>query len=297
MMELLAASLERTGDPRIGLLAGEALEPGDLDVLEYAARSCPTQRDAIQCANRYMVLMHGGQNGVLREDGDLAVWELQNTDDVARPAASNDFALTAAVTFARRYTGVRSPLHSVHFQHALATDATAYERIFDGAPVYLGMPHNALIFPREQLDLPMLQANPGFKTAFEEHAASLLAKLKQSSGVSGRVRDLLSEHLHTGDVSMQDVARKLAMSVPTLRRRLASEGTTHSELLDSLRRELAAMYLGDPTLSISDVAFLLGFARVPAFYRAFGRWFEGQTPTEFRATRRRSQPPHHGALG
>jgi AraC-like DNA-binding protein len=73
------------------------------------------------------------------------------------------------------------------------------------------------------------------------------------------------------------------MSVATLRRRLGDEGTTHSELLDEVRRELAAKYLGDMSLAISEVAFLLGFSHVTAFYKAFRRWSNGVTPAEFRA--------------
>jgi AraC-like DNA-binding protein len=281
MMELLATSVSRNG-PLIGLQAGEAMEPGDMDVLEYAARSCANHGEAIHCANRYMVLLHGGQEATLQEQGESAIWKLRPTDDVPRPAASNDFALTAACSFARRYTGVRAPLQEVHFAHDVATDVDEYARIFDGALIRLGMPHNALVFSREQLALPMLQANPGFKAAFEAHASTLLDRLKRSEGVSGRVRALFIEQLRSGDVSMEEVARRLAMSVATLRRRLSSEGTTHSELLESVRRELAEMYLADLSIAISEVAFLLGFSRVAGFYRAWGRWYT-ETPAEYRA--------------
>jgi AraC-like DNA-binding protein len=287
LMEMLEGTLARTGNPRLGLLAGEAIEPGDMDVLEYAARSCATLREAIQCANRYMVLMHGGQQASLREEGDYAVWELRNIDDVVRPPASNDFALTAACTFARRYTGVRSPLHQVHFQHDAPSDRAAYARVFDGAATLFGMPCNALVFAREQLELPMLQANAGFKAAFELHAEALLERLKRSEGVSGRARELIIELLRSGEVSMEQIARRMAMSVATLRRRLAQEGTSHSELLDAVRRELAEMYLADMTISISEVTFLLGFSRVAGFYRAFGRWYKDETPAEYRERARR----------
>jgi AraC-like DNA-binding protein len=72
------------------------------------------------------------------------------------------------------------------------------------------------------------------------------------------------------------------MSASTLRRRLADEGVTHTELLDDVRRELGEKYLADPRLAISEVAFLLGFSHVTAFYNAFRRW-QGLTPAEYRA--------------
>lgn len=71
------------------------------------------------------------------------------------------------------------------------------------------------------------------------------------------------------------------MSVRTLNRTLAAEGTTYRALLDQLRHELATRHLADDRISIAEVAFLLGFS----FYRAFKRW-TGRTPVEFRQDRR-----------
>ena len=40
----------------------------------------------------------------------------------------------------------------------------------------------------------------------------------------------------------------------------------------------AARYLADPRLSISEVAYLLGYSELRAFDRAFVRWYR-QTPS------------------
>ncbi len=282
-MELLERAVARFGDPCLGLRAGEQLESGDLDVLEYAARSCATLREAIQCTGRYMYLMHTAQEALLFERGEHAIWELRITDGVPQPPAANDFALAAACSYARRYTGRRNVLSEVHFCHPTATDEAQYARFFDGATIRLGAPHNALVFARHHLDSAMSHANPGLQAAFELHATAMLERLRRGEGVAGRVRQLLVEQLRAGDVSMSTVARRLAMSVATLRRRLSEDGTSHSELLDEVRQELAKKYLTDMSLAISEVAFLLGFSHVTAFYKAFRRWSNGMTPAEFRA--------------
>jgi AraC-like DNA-binding protein len=56
-------------------------------------------------------------------------------------------------------------------------------------------------------------------------------------------------------------------------------------ILDQLRHELACRHLADSRLSIGEIAFLLGFSEMSAFYRAFKRW-TGHTPAEFRAQMR-----------
>jgi AraC-like DNA-binding protein len=80
------------------------------------------------------------------------------------------------------------------------------------------------------------------------------------------------------------MARLLKMSVRTLHRRLSDEGTSHKQLLEQLRRELAATYLRERAIAISEAAYLLGFSEPSAFHRAFRRW-TGQTPAEFRAAK------------
>jgi AraC-like DNA-binding protein len=80
-----------------------------------------------------------------------------------------------------------------------------------------------------------------------------------------------------------------ATSARTLRRRLADADTSFQRVVDELRRELAASYLGDPGIKTAEVAFLLGFAEVSTFHRAFRRW-TGTTPVAFRRRARERAP-------
>ena len=67
----------------------------------------------------------------------------------------------------------------------------------------------------------------------------------------------------------------------TLARRLAAEGVTFTGILEEMRRDLARRYLGDTSLSVSQIAWLLGFQEISAFTGAFKRW-TGATPTQVR---------------
>jgi len=81
---------------------------------------------------------------------------------------------------------------------------------------------------------------------------------------------------------LPEVARVMRVSVRTLQRKLAKADVSFSDLLDASRRELAQQYLADCSLSLSEVAFLLGFGQQSNFNHAFRAWF-GTTPTAWRA--------------
>jgi AraC-like DNA-binding protein len=84
-----------------------------------------------------------------------------------------------------------------------------------------------------------------------------------------------------GKAQAGEVARKLGISQRTLARRLASEGLTFSGVLQGLRYDLARRHLLDKGLSISKIAWLLGYQDVSAFTHAFRRW-TGTAPRAIR---------------
>lgn len=73
------------------------------------------------------------------------------------------------------------------------------------------------------------------------------------------------------------------MSEAGLQQKLAERGTGFQELLDETRCELAIGYLHQPALTITEIAFLLGFSDASNFTRAFKRW-KGAPPSAFRMT-------------
>ena len=60
-----------------------------------------------------------------------------------------------------------------------------------------------------------------------------------------------------------------------------SRSTSFQQLLDDTRRELACQYLLQLSLSVTEVAYLLGFNDTSNFARAFKRW-TGCSPSAFR---------------
>jgi AraC-like DNA-binding protein len=147
--------------------------------------------------------------------------------------------------------------------------------------VRFGAERNAIALRLDDLDLPLYQADPGLRAILERHAEQLLDRVPRVALFSDRVRGLVAAELKDGAPTARALARKLAMSERTLRRRLEKEGTSFEHLLEGLRRALAERYLAQPTLSISDVAIMLGYSEESPFRRAFRRW-HGMSPAEYR---------------
>jgi AraC-like DNA-binding protein len=284
-IELLEAGLENRQDPTIGLEAASLAEPCDLDVLEYAARSRPTLGDALSCIARYYRLMHSAAEFLLIDHGDRVVYRYRVTDGVYQPPAANDFVLGSTISFIRRNTEPSGRPAEIHFAHPEPAYVEVYARHFD-CPVVFGGGTNDIVFEKSALAAPMMRSNPDVSEAYEQHARRLVERLPAIEGTAGKVRRIVVEQLRGGEVTMEFMALRLAMSVPTLRRRLDQEGTTFSDIVDEIRKELAERYLREPSMAVSEVAFLLGFSSESAFHRAFRRW-TGEAPSEFRARARR----------
>jgi AraC-like DNA-binding protein len=287
VMELIEAWVATSNDPAIGLRAGLAVEPGELEAMEYASRSCATLREGILCSARFMHLLNEAADVSLVESGDVALWRFRVTDGVRQPRAANDFVLACAAKYSRRYALVSEPPLEVHLMHDAPTDVSPYGKF--RSTLRFGMPHNGFVFHRRFLDRPMVRANDGLRAGFETYARELSDKISPTSQATlrtrDRARDVVVDQLRRGEMCMESVASALAMSVPTLRRRLEEEGTTFSDLVDDIRRELAEQLLRDPRRTVSEIAFLLGFSHAPAFHKAFRRW-TGSTPSEHRARAR-----------
>ena len=279
-MDLLRCHVD-AGDADIGLRAGAGVVPGDFAVLEYAARSCPTLGDAIGCFARYVGLLNEAMEISLVEEGSRVLYRFRITDGVDQPPAANDFVMAAADAFAKHYCRFYEPPVEIRFAHPEPAYAAAYGKVFQ-TTVRFGAPENAFVMTRAQLATPLTSSHTGLRSEYESHAEALVANIRGSTGATVAVRRVLLGDLRAGRCTMAATARKLAMSVPTLRRRLEEEGVTYETVLDEVRYDLAKRYLTDPRITTSDVAFLVGFHHASSFSKAFRRWTGGVSLVEFR---------------
>jgi AraC-like DNA-binding protein len=86
-------------------------------------------------------------------------------------------------------------------------------------------------------------------------------------------------------VSAIEIARRLAVSAQTLRRRLAEDGTSVRAISADVRHAAAVESLQRGDEPIAKLSERLGYSEQSAFVRAFVSW-TGVTPAAFRRARR-----------
>jgi AraC-like DNA-binding protein len=277
-------AVRRSGDEDFGIHAAEQIRPGAFDVLDYAIRSSATMREGLERLVRYHRILHDAAAVRLRVTGDRA--ELTHTlpgDPAALPRHVSEFIAAAWLVVARQATGVDIAPIEVRFRHPPPANLEAHRRLFR-APIRFNQAVNGLVLRRELLDTPLLKSDPGLCAVLDRHARELLERVPRATALRDRVRQLAAPTLSTGAPRTATIARTLHMSRRTLQRQLRNDGTSHRELVDTLRRDLALRYLAERQIAIAEVAFLLGFSEASAFHRAFKRW-SGTTPATYRRSR------------
>jgi len=171
-------------------------------------------------------------------------------------------------------------MEEVWCRHPRPAYAEEYADVI-GAPGRFGAPCDAIVYRQEVLQLPIPGADPVLSGVLGRHVEDLLGRLPPLESFAATVRDAVRREFRGGEPTMGRVARRLAITPSTLRRRLADENLTFRGLREDLRFELSKIYLSDRSLSISEVAFLLSFRDVSAFYKAFRRTTK-MTPAEYR---------------
>lgn len=121
------------------------------------------------------------------------------------------------------------------------------------------------------------------QTELGEMACSYLEShfsVKRSS-VTDRVQVLIKPLLMVEQCTNESVAKALGIDVRQLHRLLDSEGSNFRSIKDAVLKELAVVYLKEASLSLGQIARLLGYSEQSGFSRSCQRWF-GMGPRDYR---------------
>ncbi|HEY9658581.1 MAG TPA: AraC family transcriptional regulator ligand-binding domain-containing protein, partial [Allocoleopsis sp.] len=273
-----------------GLHFGEAFNLGNYGIVGYILLNCQTLADVFEKYCRYSSLFCQGMPSRLSISEGMAFFEYNfNSEPTVQHDHLEELRYDAECTFVSTLAAIKSLTGKelrpsmVSFCHTSPVVISEYQRIFQ-TDLKFSMPFNRLAFNAAYLDWPVLSSNANLLPLFEQQADVMLGNLNGGDRYTPKVVHLIAEHLKGELPKIDAIAAELSISSRHLQRELQAEGTSFQKLLDQTRQELALRHLENPTFSIHDIAFLLGFSAPSAFNRAFKRW-TGKPPRDYRLTR------------
>ena len=281
-LALMQAAMELSQDGDFGLHVGERISPASYPVLGYTLMSCRNLSHAISQVTRYESIIHNlGHFGLeLTNDAMTLTWSS------ALPESSASRQVTESVmsgvrVFAERLVAREIPVRQVTFTHVAPDNLEEHHRLL-GERIVFGAATNSVTCDRAILDWEVPNADASLFPLLKEHAERLLAqRADDSPSIVEDVRKALSSMLSTGDVKLKQVAERLEMHPRTLQRRLNDVDSSFQDILEGVRKDMAKRYLADHSMSLAEVAFLLGYHDQSSFNRAFKEW-TGESPSSFR---------------
>jgi AraC-like DNA-binding protein len=283
--KLLEFAAEALDDPALGFHLATKVNPRELGLVFYIASAAKDLGEALALLARYCRIVNEAiRVQMTRRNGDLVI-EV-HVLGVPRLLAAQyaELAIAVILKSLRVITGRNVHPTQITIIHMRKAGVREFER-FCGCSVEFGGSTDQLVFSSESLAVPLITEDL-FLLDVLRPICDEAAKQRETAPESLRalVEGEAQKLLPHGRAQRHIVARKLAMSTRTLARRLAGEGTTFAEVLDELRRSLALQYIKTPGISLSHVAWLLGYGGAGSFNHAFNRW-TGGSPSEARVQR------------
>ena len=288
LVETLELGATESNEAGFGVSLAQSTSWSDLGPLAYVIFNAPTLGAALGNGCRYFGLQQTAARPTVEvSDGDARFVYTLDVQDIARHAQHSESVLAMAVRACREGSGDAGwTPREVHFKHSRPESTTQARQLFRCRILY-DQPVDAIVMSPDDLRVGMRSADPGLLPIVLRDADERLARLPAAYDFADHVARIVMSSLSSGDVTIEYVAARLGSSPRTIQRRLRDRGVSFADVVANTRLELSRRYLCDPSLTLTDVAFLLGYSDLSAFSRAFRRW-TGRTAIEFRRDRLRS---------
>lgn len=267
-LTFIGEMLESVDDPaNFGLEVGSRYRLTIYGVWGLAIISSATVRESINVASRFIDLTYActrvehrvvGSN-LFIEYGDLDVPE-----NVRRFALARDIA-GGHVIWAESFNPVQ--IDRCELRLPRPADTSQYEHVFGIVPEF-DSPYTRFTFDGRCLDIRLPSASPLTAEQSMMKCLDMQIQLRARRTVAGRVREELQGNHY--NQSQERVAATLNLSVRTLRRQLAEEGTSFRVVGEEVRMRQAEEYLA-AGLSVQQVSNRVGYGDPSSFIRAFIR--------------------------
>jgi len=279
LRDLWHGAMELTGDPCVGLVAGEHCRPTTLQILGFAWLASTSLERALDRWCRYHRIASTAASVETRDEEDYRVYRLRAAPGVrGMPVVLGEAGLAALLTMCRRASYPDFAPVWVHIKRPDPGQMSRYLDVFR-CPVAFSAGENAIALRLDELRRPLPAGNLDLAKGADRLLDRMMVDIDEGQTTT-RVRALLVQHLSSGRITEGEIAGMLNRSTSSLQRDLRAEDTTFRKLLEETRQNMANRLLKGEKRSIGQTAFMLGYSDQSTFTRAFRRW-HGVSPGQF----------------
>ena len=264
----------------LGLEAGELYHPTTYGLWGFTILSSPDVRSAIRVGLKYLRLTSIFCDIRFEEEPHEARFI---ADDSALPPDVRNFMVERDGATLAALKRDLVPLSVNWARLDLKRSAPRYEervhKLFGIAPHY-EQRSNQICTDPAALDVAMPQGFAPTMKLCEMECRKLIERRRSREGIARQVRRRLQDDPRAIP-TMKAMAEALGLSLRTLRRRLANDGTDYESLIDEVRSTLAEELLTTTRMPVAGIAERLGYSEPSCFVRAFTRW-KSMPPGRFR---------------
>jgi AraC-like DNA-binding protein len=240
-------------------------------------RHCTNVSEALGVIVKYIkILVSGYQVDIKEQQGYLSVSFNLDLPHIQELVQYQDYAMASAVTILYGLVGKSHAIRACYFLRNERNQdrISAYARYY-GCPV-------AFNSPRLSLTSDSAIMNLGVGSLVNQINSRINStQLFDRENIVTQVSKVISFSLANGISKIEDIAFSMNYSQRTLQRKLAEKNTSYTDLLDSVRFNMANQYLKNTYYRQTDIAALLGYSNLSSFSRSYHRWC-GVYPIEIR---------------
>ncbi|MDP1775791.1 MAG: helix-turn-helix transcriptional regulator, partial [Moraxellaceae bacterium] len=143
------------------------------------------------------------------------------------------------------------------------------------------LPGIKIVYPVEIANYPLMLSDSSSLQMAEEKCQELVKHAIANRKLADWVSMMLNEAKDCA-LTLEDLAHTLNMSVRTLDRHLKSEQTNFRDIKNTVRHQRALKLLNETDMSVTQIAYELGYTDPANFTRAFSK-VAGVSPSHYKA--------------
>ena len=291
-LRFMERAAHKANDPLLGIKLARSTGPESLGAVGFLFLSSRTLTEAISDFCSYLNVLQDTTDFQFTHDRKyiafhyqlFGVPELDSRQDV-------EFSLALTSRLIRMFGGPEVDVEAVSFRHSPSVPVGEYERLLK-TRVRFNQESNSVFVPAGMARVSSHALDSSLSPILKDFLDAELLRRHRINSFADQVRHVLLGSRISAPVTSTKMARYLGISPATLYRRLKAENVTFGRILADAQYELARAYLADSGLTVTQIAHIIGFTESASFTRAFSRWSDGRTPSQFRKDAVRDAAQH-----